>query len=69
MNCNQEETVKHIILHYKAYEEERGSTAKKLKDKLDTKLTLQNLLCSPGPAKIYRVLLEYLKTTGLYKRI
>lgn len=48
------------MLHCKAYEEEREKTAKELKDKFDTKLTLQNRLCSPEHAKIYSVLLEYL---------
>lgn len=65
-HCDTQETVKHILLDCKGYEEERRELEIQVGKQ---NMTLENLLGKTMSGKIFSLLMHYLKNIGLSERI
>ncbi len=66
--CQEEESVEHVILHCRRYQREREIMEDNLKEVGVKKLTLKTTLGMSDRAQV-RELIVFLKETGLYYRI
>ncbi len=66
--CQEEESVEHVILHCRRYQREREIMENNLKEVGVKKLTLKTTLGMSDRAQV-RALVVFLKETGLYYRI
>lgn len=66
--CQVEESVEHVLIECQRYLEQRGKMSIDLREIGVQELTLKSLLGGNGRAQ-FRVLMTFLKETGLYSRI
>lgn len=66
--CQVEESVEHVLIECQRYLEQRGKMSIDLREMGVQELTLKSLLGGNGRAQ-FRVLMTFLKETGLYSRI
>ncbi len=66
--CQEEESVEHVILHCRRYQREREIMENKMKEVVVKKLTLKTTIGMSDRAQV-RELIVFLMETGLYYRI
>ena len=66
--CGEEETVEHVLLRCDRYKEERQVMRDRWRDMGRGEISLEGVLGMEDRESV-RVLLEYLRSTGIYDRI
>ena len=66
--CKEEESVEHVLMKCKRYERERRKLKRNIEE-IGIKFSMKEMLDKPSTDRIMSRVFEYLRSTGLDKRV